>query len=246
MLARGNHRPSGLACALTASVCLVLLVAASAPASGSSDPATPQGGATIATGVNAAASTPPVEPSPSPSAKPSDSAPTVQTPTRRANPVVIAAATPTTTASLSASSVGLVVTTSAAVLTGFTYVGNVAVPTPNGPVTTMEFTAASASLANLRIDIPCTAVPALSTGMTSVTGTEPSAAATAAHGLHFYATSVAGTTGGTALTWTPDTPPPPGPLGDVTMTAVTIHATWMSMPSLSASGLAQHTAFCAP
>jgi hypothetical protein len=163
----------------------------------------------------------------------------------RVAPLAVEAATPSATTSLDVPSVGLVVTTTTAVFAGFTYVGLVAVAAPAGPVTTMEFTAGSAHLTDLRIEVPCTAVPALSTGVSSFTAIRPDAEAVA-DGLHLYATSVAGTSGETALTWTPEAPPPVGPLGDVTLTAVRIDAAWMSMPSLSAPGLAQHTAFCSP
>ena len=137
---------------------------------------------------------------------------------------------------------GFLVTASTAVLNGLAYAGLVSVPTSGGgSVTAMDLTASSATLTDLSVVVPCTPVPGLGVGMTSVSGIAPGAKASASAGMHLYATSLTAAGG---VAWSPASPPPAASLGDVTVTSVTIDAVWMSLPALSAPGLAQRTAFC--
>jgi len=148
------------------------------------------------------------------------------------------------TSPVSASSVGFDLSAGSTTFAGFTFVGLVTVSTPTGDVSAMDLTATHASLVDLGLVVPCTAVASVGTGMTSVTSTKPGGTSTAAQGLELYLTTLTVTVSGSPTTFTPASPPPS--LGDVTVDSLDAHGLWASMPSLSAPGLAQHTAFCKP
>jgi hypothetical protein len=164
----------------------------------------------------------------------------------RALALPITSTSPATTAPVTASPVGVVLTASAADLAALTYGGVVGVSTPAGTVATIQLTASSASLTNLRLEVPCTLVPTLGTGMASVTTTGSGTTATSPSGLTMYAVSLQADLGGTTVTWTPDSPPPAAALGDVSVTSLKVFAAWVSLPSLSASELTESTVFCTP
>jgi hypothetical protein len=107
----------------------------------------------------------------------------------------------------------------------------------------MDLTATAATFGDLGIVVPCTAVPSVGTGMTTITKTG-TGATSAVQGLEILATSLTVTISGqTPTTFLPGTTLP---TGDLAFDTITLHGLWASMPSLQAPGLTQHTAFCTP
>ena len=136
-------------------------------------------------------------------------------------------------------------TASSVELTGLVYQGVVTVTLPSGDVPVLELTSTAAKLTNLRLLTPCTAAPA-GGGTTTDTLTAAGSTSTADSGLTLYATSIAGTVAGTAVTWTPAAPPPAEQLGDATLTDATVDLVGLSAPSLTVPTLHQATSFCTP
>ena len=136
-------------------------------------------------------------------------------------------------------------TASSVELTGLVYQGVVTVTLPGGDVPALELTSTAARLTNLRLHAPCS-VASAGGGTTTDTGSADGSTSTADKGLTLYATSIAATVAGTAVTWTPAAPPPAEQLGDATLTDATVDLVALSAPSLTVPTLRQATAFCTP
>lgn len=143
-------------------------------------------------------------------------------------------------------STGGTLTASSAQLTGLTYGGVTTVSTAAGDLPVIALTSTAATLTDLQLHVPCTAVPNLSTGLAMDTDVAAGSTADAPQGLTVYATSVVATGPSGPVAWTPGTPPPAAQLGDVGLTALTIDFAGIEAPSLSLPGLTQATRFCAP
>ncbi len=143
-------------------------------------------------------------------------------------------------------STGGTLTASAAQLTGLTYAGVQTVSTAAGGTQVIELTGTSASLTDLALHVPCTAVPGLGTGMAMDAAAAPGSTSSAPAGITVYATSVTATGPAGAVTWTPASPPPAAVLGDVPLTDLTIDFAGIEAPSLTLPGLTQETSFCTP
>lgn len=141
-------------------------------------------------------------------------------------------------------STGATLTASAAQLSGLVYDGTVTVTTAAGDLQVLQLTSTSASLTDLQLHVPCTAVPSLGAGLATDATTSTGSTSTAPSGLTLYATSVAATSSAGPVAWTPATPPPAAQLGDVALTDLTVDFAGLEAPSLSLPGLAQTTSFC--
>jgi len=141
-------------------------------------------------------------------------------------------------------STGATLTASAAQLSGLVYDGTLTVATTAGDVQVLQLTSTSASLTDLQLHVPCTAVPGLGTGMATDATTSAGSTSSAPSGLTLYATSVAATSSAGPVAWTPASPPPTAQLGDVALTGLTVDFAGLEAPSLSLPGLAQATSFC--
>ena len=141
---------------------------------------------------------------------------------------------------------GVVLTASAATLLDLTYDGVVAVPTSDGDVSTIQLRSTAATWSGLALHTPCAAVTSLGAGMMLESTTPQGSTSTASAGMTLLARSLRASSGGVTVTWTPDTPPPAQSLGDVDLTNVTIDATILRLPAISAPGLREATSFCTP
>lgn len=141
---------------------------------------------------------------------------------------------------------GATLTASSVTLTGLVFEGVVTVPTTAGDVRTIELTSTAVTLTGLALHTPCSAVPSLGTGLTAASVTPAGTTSTSTSGMTLHARSVTATVAGTPVTWTPDSPPPATDLGNQVLTDVTIEVTSLALPTFSAAGLRQSTAFCTP
>jgi hypothetical protein len=138
-------------------------------------------------------------------------------------------------------------TATTAHLTGLTYDGTLDVVDSSGStVSVLSLTAASGTLDAVRLDVACTAVPGLGTGIASVFSVPADAQASAGQGLHLLATQVSGTAGGQAVSWTPALPPPAADLGELSLADFRADGVMLGVPDLTAPGLAHSTRFCTP
>jgi hypothetical protein len=137
-------------------------------------------------------------------------------------------------------------TASSGQLAGLVYDGVATVSTTTGDQQVIELTSSSASLTDLEIHVPCTAVPQLGEGIAMDAATAQGSTASAPEGLTIYATRVAATTGAGPVSWTPDTPPPAAQLGDVSLTELEVDFAGIEAAGLTLPGLNQATSFCTP
>lgn len=151
--------------------------------------------------------------------------------------------TPATEVPVSPHSLDL--TATAADFHGLVYGGLVTLTTPAGDVPVMKLTSTSASLTSLQLRTRCVPVSGLG-GMATDTLTADGSTSTASGGFTLLASSVTGTAGGAAVTWTPASPPPAEQLGDVSLTDLTVEVASLDAPTLTAPGLRQSTSFCSP
>jgi hypothetical protein len=140
---------------------------------------------------------------------------------------------------------GSTLTASAADLGGLVFEGVVTVPGTNGDQSTVKLTTTSARLTGLRLQVPCTALGGAGADVQTDSVTPVDGVSTAGAGFTLFATSVAATMAGTAVTWTPDSPPPAEQLGDTSMTDLTVELASLSAPNLAMPGLRQFASFCA-
>lgn len=167
----------------------------------------------------------------SPTSTSSDSAPTAsEPPTANSTPGGASSKTAPTSTTLpspaepASTQTPIRVTSPSIAVSGFAYEGLRTLDTPTGSVTVMVFTMSGASWASLSTEVGCSGAPLR---MTGGSGSAPD-------GLTLRATSFSATVGGTAVTYTPSSPPADQPLpgGSGTLTSVSIDAADLTAPGL--------------
>lgn len=126
-----------------------------------------------------------------------------------------------------------------AAFTALSYAGTVDVSSAGGTTAALRLDASAASFAGLALHGPCE-----DAGPARVSWEADAGAATSGP-LSLLATSVTGTLDGATVTWSPQSPPPAGPLGDVVLSGATVALARLSAPALRTSGMRLSAAFCA-
>lgn len=137
-------------------------------------------------------------------------------------------------------------TAGTATLAGLSYAGTVTVTTAAGDMPVLELATRAATLTGLTVDVACTPVPGLGTGLAATISTPAGSTTSAPGGLTLYATSLTATASGAPIAWSPAAPPPAAQLGDVTVSGLGVDFVGIAAPTLSAPGLSQATRFCTP